>query len=147
MERYDECRALAMTQSEDSPSRSLPTADLGTQTSTIRRSLLVGLILSLFAVEPVSAQSAGEAFCETDMATTIRNMFSLIQFGGPLIGGVIALGAVVVAPVVRRADAKREIKEVRNQAVIWGVIVAPLGVVILQFLLTSVVAGGSSCNF
>ena len=136
-----------MTDTEDSLSRSLPTTALVTQISAVRRSVIIALTLGIVAVEPVSAQSAGAAFCETDMATTIRNMFSLIQFGGPLIGGVIALGAVVVAPVVRRADAKREIKEVRNQAVIWGVIVAPLGVVILQFLLTSVVAGGSSCNF
>jgi len=29
--------------------------------------------------------------------------------------------------MIRRADLKKEIKEVRNQGIVWGVIVAPLG--------------------
>ncbi len=103
--------------------------------------------LALFAVEPASAQSVGESFCETDMATTIKNLFTLIQFGGPLVGGVVALGATVALPLFRRADTKKELKSIRAQGVVWGVIVAPLGTTILQFLLTSVVAGGSSCSF
>ncbi|QLH76949.1 hypothetical protein HZS55_06415 [Halosimplex rubrum] len=110
----------------------------------------VGLLiatLGVFAIDPVSAQTTGEAFCETEMATTIRNMFSLIQFGGPLIGGVIALGTTIALTAIRTVDSKKELKSMRNQAIIWGVIVAPLGTVILQFLLTSVVAGGSSCSF
>ena len=81
------------------------------------------------------------------MATTIGNLFTLIQFGGPLIGGVIALGAIVAIPTVRRADLKKELKEIRNQGIIWGVIVAPLGTTIITFLLNNVVAGGSSCGF
>lgn len=81
------------------------------------------------------------------MATTIGNLFSIIQFGGPLLGGVVALGATVAVPMIRRVDAKKELKQVRNQAVIWGIIVAPLGTAIVQFLLTSVVAGGASCSF
>ncbi len=101
----------------------------------------------MFAVEPASAQSVGESFCDTDMATTIKNLFTLIQFGGPLVGGVVALGATVALPLFRRADTKKELKSMRAQAVIWGVIAAPLGTTILQFLLTSVVAGGSSCSF
>jgi len=109
--------------------------------------VLTTATLSLLAVDPVSAQTTGDAFCETTMATTITNIFDLIQFGGPLIGGVIALGATVVLPVIRRVDMKKEIKSARNQALLWGVIVAPLGTAILQFLLTSVVAGGSSCTF
>ncbi|WP_235853602.1 hypothetical protein [Halosimplex salinum] len=103
--------------------------------------------LALFAVEPVSAQSVGESFCETNMADTIRNLFTLIQFGGPLVGGLVALGATVAIPMIRRADTKKELKSMRVQGVLWGVIVAPLGTTILQFLLTSVVAGGSSCSF
>jgi len=103
--------------------------------------------LGIIAVDPVSAQTTGDAFCETDMATTITNIFNLIQFGGPLIGGVIALGTTVILPSIRRVDMKKEIKSARNQAVLWGVIVAPLGTAILQFLLTNVVAGGSSCSF
>jgi len=81
------------------------------------------------------------------MADTIRNLFTLLQFGGPLIGGVIALGATVALPAIRRADSKKLLKSMRAQGVIWGVIVAPLGTTILQFVLTSVVAGGSSCSF
>ncbi|WP_199722785.1 hypothetical protein [Haloplanus aerogenes] len=81
------------------------------------------------------------------MAETIKNLFTLIQFGGPLLGGVIALGATVVLPTVRRVDMKRELKEMRNQAVLWGVIVAPLGTAIVGFLLNNVVAGGASCGF
>ena len=104
-------------------------------------------ILGTLAVEPALAQSAGEAFCDSDMATTIGNLFTLIQFGGPLIGGVIALGAIVAIPTVRRADLKKELKEIRNQGIIWGVIVAPLGTTIITFLLNNVVAGGSSCGF
>ena len=136
-----------MNSTEDSPSFPSSIATLETIGRTVGTPTLLIIVLGVWAVDPVSAQSTGEAFCETDMATTIRNLFSLIQFGGPLVGGVIALGAAVAAPVVRRADSKKEIKEVRNQAVIWGIIVAPLGVAIVQFLLTSVVSGGASCSF
>ncbi|ELZ20858.1 hypothetical protein C475_19703 [Halosimplex carlsbadense 2-9-1] len=108
---------------------------------------LVAGALALLAVEPVSAQSTGSAFCDTDMADTIRNLFTLIQFGGPLVGGLVALGATVTIPLIRRADTKKELKSMRVQGVLWGVIVAPLATTILQFLLTSVVAGGSSCSF
>lgn len=104
-------------------------------------------ILGSVAVEPVVAQTTGQAFCNSDMATTIKNLFTLIQFGGPLIGGVIAMGAIVAIPTVRRADLKKELKEIRNQGIIWGVIVAPLGTAIVTFLLNNVVAGGSSCGF
>ncbi|QPV61554.1 hypothetical protein I7X12_12355 [Halosimplex litoreum] len=112
--------------------------------------------LALVLVEPAAAQTAtaapngtgvGSSFCQTDMATTVRNLFTLIQFGGPLIGGLVALGTTVAIPVIRRADTKKELKSMRVQAVVWGVIVAPLGTTILQFLLTSVVAGGASCSF
>jgi len=105
------------------------------------------LILSLVAVDPALAQSTGSAFCGTDMAETIKNLFTLIQFGGPLIGGVLALGATVMLPTVRRADLKKEMKSIRNQAVVYGLLVAPLGTAIVQFLLNNVVVGGTSCGF
>ncbi len=114
---------------------------------SVRMAAFTGLLLSLTAVDPVLAQSVGESFCSTDMAETVRNIFSIIQFGGPLIGGTLFLAATVATPAVRRADLKKEIKELRNQALIWGVIVAPLATVILQFLLNNVVAGGASCGF
>ena len=63
--------------------------------------------LALF-VGTAAAQSPGEAFCNTDMAQTIQNIFTLIQFGGPLLGGVLALGATVALPFVRRSDWKTE---------------------------------------
>lgn len=63
----------------------------------------------LFAA-PVAAQSPGQAFCNTDMAQTIQNVFTLIQFGGPMLGGVLALGATVSLPYIRRSDWKRELK-------------------------------------
>jgi len=115
--------------------------------SYVRISLLGGILLTLVAVQPVLAQSSGLAFCGTDIAQTIKNIFTLIQFGGPLIGGVIALGTTVALPTVRRADLKKEFKEARNQAIVWGVIVAPLGTAIVGFLLNNVVAGGASCAF
>lgn len=96
---------------------------------------------------PVSAQTIGESFCQTALAQTLMNIFQLIQFGGPLIGGVIFLGSVVALPTIRRSDLKREIKELRNQALVWGVLVAPLGTAIIQFILNNVVAGGASCSF
>jgi hypothetical protein len=96
---------------------------------------------------PVAAQSVGESFCQSALAQTIFNLFQLIQFGGPLVGGVIALGATVALPTIRRSDLKREIKELRNQGIVWGVIVAPLGTTIIQFILNNVVAGGASCTF
>jgi len=108
--------------------------------------LVVGLVV--VATGPVLAQSGGAAsFCGTQLADTIKNVFSLIQFGGPLIGGTLALGAVVAMPVVRRSDRKLELKEMRNQAIIWGVIVAPLASVTIAFILNNIVAGGSSCSF
>ncbi|WP_436932439.1 hypothetical protein [Halosimplex halobium] len=113
---------------------------------------LVAGSLVLFAIEPASAQTTasgsgvGSSFCETNLADTIRNLFTLIQFGGPLVGGLVALGATIAIPLFRRADTKKELKSMRIQAVVWGVLVAPLGTTILQFLLTSVVAGGASCS-
>ncbi|WP_232700634.1 hypothetical protein [Halobacterium wangiae] len=97
--------------------------------------------------QPVLAQDVGAAFCQTSLAQTIKNVFTLIQFGGPLVGGVVALGAAVLTPVVSRVDLKKELKETRNQALVWGVLVAPLGTALLQFLLNNVVAGGASCTF
>jgi len=111
------------------------------------RSAFAALLLGVLAVQPVMAQSSGAAFCETNMAATIKNLFTIIQFGGPLVGGLIALGAIVATPMTRRADLKKEVKEIRNQGIIWGVIVAPLGTGIIQFLLNDVVAGGVSCGF
>jgi hypothetical protein len=64
------------------------------------------------------------------MVDTIRNMVNRIQFDGPPIGGVVALGAAVASPYVRRADAQEELKGIRNEAVICGIIVARLPVVI-----------------
>ena len=106
--------------------------------------IFAGLVLF---VGTAAAQSPGEAFCNTDMAQTIQNIFTLIQFGGPLLGGVLALGATVTLPFVRRSDWKKEMKGIRNQGLLWGVIVAPLGTQIVAFLLNNVVAGGSSCGF
>jgi len=89
----------------------------------------------------------GQSFCNTDIAKTIQNVFTIIQFGGPLLGGVLALGATVGLPFVRRSDWKKELKEIRNQGLVWGVIAAPLGTQILSFILNNVVAGGTSCGF
>jgi hypothetical protein len=105
------------------------------------------ILVSLVAVDPALAQSVGSDFCETNMAETVRNIFTVIQFGGPLIGGTLFLGATVATPAVRRADLKKELKELRTQGLVWGVIVAPLATAILQFILNNVVAGGSSCGF
>ncbi len=108
----------------------------------------VGVVaLTLLCVEPAAAQDIGEEFCQTDMAVTIKNIFTLIQFGGPLVGGTLALGAAVATPMVRQSDMKLELKQIRTQGLVWGVIVAPLATTIIQFLLSSVVSGGTSCNF
>lgn len=117
----------------------------------IHRSIGLGLLillpLVLFVGNAVAQSGTGTAFCDTNMAKTIKNIFTLIQFGGPLIGGVLALGATVAIPFVRRSDWKKEMKTVRNQGLLWGVIVAPLGTTIIQFILNNVVAGGTSCGF
>lgn len=113
----------------------------------LTRSLVVTLLGIIVFSQPVLAQEVGAAFCETSLAQTIKNVFTLIQFGGPLVGGVVALGAAVLTPVVSRVDLKKELKETRNQALVWGVLVAPLGTALLQFLLNNVVAGGASCTF
>jgi len=85
----------------------------------LRALAIAGLALFVL-VEPAAAQGPGEAFCETDMAQTIENIFMLIQFGGPLLGGVLALGATVVLPFVRRSDWKKEMKGIRNQGLLWS---------------------------
>ena len=111
---------------------------------------LVGTLL-VFSTDPVAAQSGGSgpgtAFCQTEMAGTIQNLFTIIQFGGPLVGGVLALGATVAMPVVRRSDRKKDLRSVQMQGLLWGVIVAPLGTEIVQFILNNVVVGGTSCGF
>lgn len=125
----------------------LPTKVYSRLREPIQDLLITAVLLGIVAVEPALAQGTGDAFCDSELAKTVKNLFTVIQFGGPLIGGVLAVGATVFLPVVRRADAKREIKEVRNQGVVWGVIVAPLATSILQFILNSVVTGGASCGF
>jgi hypothetical protein len=113
----------------------------------LRRLAVTALVVVCVATSPAAAQSTGSSFCNTQMAQTIQNMFTVIQFGGPLIGGLIALGATVAIPMVRRADRKQEFKELRNQGLVYGVLVAPLGTAIITFLLNNVVAGGTSCGF
>jgi hypothetical protein len=61
------------------------------------RETAIAFVALILVVEPAAVQSAGSAFCGTDMARTIQNIFTLIQFGGPLVGGVLALGSRVVA--------------------------------------------------
>lgn len=111
--------------------------------------ILLGLVPLLLFVGTTAAQSSdpGSAFCSSNMADTIRNIFTVIQFGGPLLGGALALGATAAIPVTRRSDWKKEMKSVRNQGVLWGVIVAPLGTEIVQFILNNIVVGGTSCGF
>jgi len=112
------------------------------------RSVVLILSLVLFVGSAVAQSGgAGSAFCGTEMVQTIKNIFTVIQFGGPLIGGVLALGATVAIPFTRRSDWKKEMKSVRNQGLLWGVIVAPLGTEIVQFILNNIVVGGTSCGF
>ncbi|MFC6993212.1 hypothetical protein ACFQH3_16720 [Haladaptatus sp. GCM10025707] len=139
-----------MTMSAENTRATISARSKTSRTVSVTACRIATLSLALFsivAVDPVAAQSTGQAFCGTSMAQTVKNVFMLIQFGGPLIGGVIALGATVAIPIVRRVDTKRELKEARTQAVIWGIVVAPLGTAIVQFLLNNVVAGGASCAF
>ncbi|WP_440992302.1 hypothetical protein [Haloarchaeobius baliensis] len=121
-------------------------ASIARLTTGFKWAVLGGLALALFS-SPAIAQGPGAEFCASDMADTIRNVFSVIQFGGPLIGGVLALGATVSMPVIRRSDMKKELKEMRTQGVVWGIIVAPLATVIIQIIMNHVVAGGTSCAF
>lgn len=132
-----------------------PPADTDAQSSTNQRvwrslrPVLIGLAPLILFVGAAAAQSSGPgtAFCNSDMASTIKNLFTVIQFGGPLVGGVIALGSMVATPFARRSDWKKEIKAMRDQALIWGLLVAPLGTQIVKFILNNIVAGGSSCGF
>ena len=136
-----------MTDNHDpSTDESTTIANLAARSIPIRGFVLAVVALILLT-GPVAAQSPGEAFCNTDMVQTVQNIFTFIQFGGPLLGGVLALGATVMLPFVRRADWKKEMKETRNQGLLWGVIVAPLGTQILAFILNNVVAGGGACGF
>jgi hypothetical protein len=116
----------------------------------IRIALLLVAFIGL-CTGTVAAQeetpSPGSAFCDTEMAATIQNIFTIIQFGGPLVGGALALGATVAMPVVRRSDRKKGLRTVQMQGLLWGVIVAPLGTEIVQFILDNVVVGGTSCGF
>jgi len=110
--------------------------------------LLALLPLILFVGTAAAQSDPGSAFCDSNMADTIQNIFTIIQFGGPLIGGVLALGATVAIPFTRRSDWKKEMKSVRNQGLLWGVIVAPLGTeIVVQFILNNIVVGGTSCGF
>jgi hypothetical protein len=136
-----------MTDEIDTPTDASPSISTRfVRALPIHGTMLAIVVLVLF-VGPVAAQTPGEAFCDTDMAQTIQNIFTLIQFGGPMLGGVLSLGATVILPFVRRSDWKKEMKEIRNQGLLWGVIVAPLGTQIIAFILNNVVSGGSTCGF
>ena len=131
----------------DETTRGEPSEKIRVIHRSIGQFLLALLPLILFVGTAAAQSSTGSAFCGTEMAETIKNIFTLIQFGGPLIGGVLALGATVAIPFVRRSDWKKEMKTIRNQGLLWGVIVAPLVTTIIQFILNNVVAGGTSCGF
>lgn len=124
---------------EDAVRHSLRRCRLATFATTV-------VVVSIGFTDPALAAQIGDKFCSTDMAKTIKNIFDVIKFGGPLIGGTIALGATVAIPAVRRADLKKELKVARNQGIIWGVIVAPIGGTIVTFIVNVVVVGGSSCT-
>lgn len=109
---------------------------------------VIGLCTGTVAAqEETPTPGPGSAFCDTEMAATIQNIFTIIQFGGPLVGGALALGATVAMPVVRRSDRKKGLRTIQMQGLLWGVIVAPLGTEIVQFILNNVVVGGTSCGF
>lgn len=108
--------------------------------------LVAGLVLVL-AADPVVAQSETTAFCDSSLVKTVKNIFTLIQIGGPLLGGVLALGATVAKPAYRDYEVQKELKLMRNQGILWGVLIAPLGTEIIQFLLNNVVVGAGSCGF
>ena len=110
--------------------------------------VLLALLPLVLFVGTVAAQSdPGSAFCDSNMVETIKNIFTILQFGGPLIGGLAFIGAILAIPLTRRSDRKKQIKSVRNQGLLWGVIVAPLGTEIVQFILNNIVVGGTSCGF
>lgn len=134
---------------------SFPVPDARTVRRIVRRSITaatwsllpVVLFVGVAAAQTNATGGTGSAFCGTAMATTIKNVFTVIQFGGPLVGGVLALGATVTLPMSGRSDRKQRLMEIRNQGLLWGVLVAPLGTEIVGFLLNNVVSGGSSCAF
>lgn len=51
-----------------------------------------------------AAQSGCQACCGADVARNIQNIFTRIQIGGPLVGGVLALGGTVALTYLRRLD-------------------------------------------
>lgn len=115
------------------------------------------LILLVTVVAPVVAQpptptptpAAGTGpsdICTTDLAETIRNMILMIQFGGPLLGGLVGAGAMLLKPVMRGEDMKRKMKQLRDGAIIWGVVAAPLFVTTIQYVVTGVVVGAPTCS-
>lgn len=115
------------------------------------------LILLVTVVAPVVAQtptptptsaagSGPSGICTTPLADTIRNMIRMIQFGGPLIGGVVAVAAMILKPLVRGEDVKRKLKQLRDGAFLWGVIAAPLSITTIQFVVNGVVVGGPTCS-
>ena len=109
--------------------------------------VLLALLPLVLFVGTVAAADPGSAFCDSNMAKTIQNIFTILQFGGPLIGGLAFLGAIIVIPYIRRSDRKKQVKSIRNQGLLWGVIIAPLGTEIVQFILNNIVVGGTSCGF
>ena len=76
--------------------------------------------LALVASTPALAQSAGQGFCETNMAQTILNMIRVVRLAGPLLGGLIAIGAVAVAPGIRGAEGERGLEDMRHRGGVWG---------------------------
>lgn len=96
---------------------------------------------------PTPAAGSGPAdVCTTDLAETIRNMILMIQFGGPLLGGFVGAAAMVLKPLMRGEDMKRKMKQLRDGAIIWAVIAAPLFVTTIQYVVTGVVVGAPTCS-
>lgn len=114
--------------------------------ATATRVIIPVAVFTLLAVTPAAGQSSGIAFCDTAMADTMRNIFNLIQYGGFLIGAVVALGATIGLSIMKSPDKKRELKQLRNQGLVYGVLISPMAATIIRFMLNNVVAGGASCS-
>lgn len=122
---------------------------------TASLALFVGLVAFVAAAgaqpptpTPTSAAASGPVkVCTTALADTVRNIILMIQLGGPLIGGTVGIAAMVLKPLVRGEDLKRKLKQLRDGGIFWGVIIAPLSITSLQFLVNSIVVGGSTCSF
>lgn len=101
---------------------------------------LTATVLSAFLfVQPVLAQSGEEVpdICDNQLVVAMDNLITLLAVIGPVVGAVVAMGAMLVLTTTQNPRKKKKWIKTRNDAIKYGIGILFVGA-IMQLLVTVV---------